>query len=133
MGKHDTADIDYTVHPRVNSNDPVAPCPRPTTPAYILKDDADAIRVARGHTSPDGAAIDAKPALVTGFCIRPADGRSPLSDHARTGSRDMQRIGGVDPAGLRFYRFDCSTFHYQSRRTDQAALATRITSPQNDA
>jgi SfnB family sulfur acquisition oxidoreductase len=46
MGKHDPTEIDYSVHPRVNSTDPIAPRPRPKTPAHILKDDADAIAVA---------------------------------------------------------------------------------------
>ena len=30
---------------------------------------------------PDGAALDAEPALVTGFCVRSADGWTPVQDH----------------------------------------------------
>lgn len=46
MGSLTENQIDYSQHPRVNSSDPVPPRPRPTTPAHILQDDADAIAVA---------------------------------------------------------------------------------------
>ncbi len=46
MGSLDQTQIDHSVHPRVNSADPVPPRPRPATPAHVLKDDADAIAVA---------------------------------------------------------------------------------------
>ena len=35
-------------------------------------------------------------------------------------------MGGINPTGLWGRRFDRSTFHYQSRRTDQAAVTKRI-------
>ncbi|NPD16997.1 SfnB family sulfur acquisition oxidoreductase [Xinfangfangia sp. D13-10-4-6] len=47
MGTLPETPIDYSLHPRVNSDDPVPPRPRPERPAHILKDDADAIRAAR--------------------------------------------------------------------------------------
>jgi SfnB family sulfur acquisition oxidoreductase len=68
MGKHDTAEIDYSVHPRVNSTDPVAPRPRPAEPAYVLKDDADAIRVAHE--------VAAK--LAEGAALRDREGLLPI-------------------------------------------------------
>ncbi|MBJ2149512.1 SfnB family sulfur acquisition oxidoreductase [Paracoccus sp. IB05] len=46
MGSLTGNQIDYTLHPRVNSDDPVPARPRPSQPAYVLKDEADAIRVA---------------------------------------------------------------------------------------
>ncbi|MCL4068439.1 SfnB family sulfur acquisition oxidoreductase [Pseudomonas sp. GX19020] len=46
MGSLTGNQIDYTLHPRVNSDDPVPARPRPSEPAYVLKDEADAIRVA---------------------------------------------------------------------------------------
>lgn len=47
MGSLTETQIDHTVHPRVNSTDPVPPRPRPATPAHVLRDDADALAVAR--------------------------------------------------------------------------------------
>jgi SfnB family sulfur acquisition oxidoreductase len=41
------APIDYTHHPRVNSNDPVPPRPRPKTPANVIKTDEEATNIAR--------------------------------------------------------------------------------------
>jgi SfnB family sulfur acquisition oxidoreductase len=46
MGSLTESQIDYTVHPRVNSNDPVPPRPRPATPAHIIKSDEEAIEIA---------------------------------------------------------------------------------------
>ncbi|WP_283178940.1 SfnB family sulfur acquisition oxidoreductase [Gemmobacter sp. 24YEA27] len=46
MGSLTGNQIDYSLHPRVNSDDPVPARPRPSEPAYVLKDEADAIRVA---------------------------------------------------------------------------------------
>lgn len=46
-----------------------------------------AVQLLLGHTKmdtgPDGAAIDAEPALVAGLRVRPADGRSPVQDSDR--------------------------------------------------
>lgn len=68
MGKHDTTEIDYDVHPRVNSSDPVAPRPRPAEPAYVLKDDADAIRVAH----------EVAARLAEGAALRDREGLLPI-------------------------------------------------------
>lgn len=46
MGSLTGNQIDYSLHPRVNSDDPVPARPHPSEPAYVLKDEADAIRVA---------------------------------------------------------------------------------------
>ncbi len=46
MGTLPDAKIDYSVHPRVNSNDPVAPRPKPATPAHVIGSDAEAIEIA---------------------------------------------------------------------------------------
>lgn len=46
MGSLTENQIDYSVHPRVNSADPVAPRPRPTSPAHLITSDEEAIEVA---------------------------------------------------------------------------------------
>ncbi len=46
MGSHITTPIDYAVHPRVNSADPLPPRPRPRSPAHVIQNDAEAIAVA---------------------------------------------------------------------------------------
>lgn len=46
MGTVSETLIDYNVHPRVNSSDPVAPRPRPSEPAHIIKSDAEAVEIA---------------------------------------------------------------------------------------
>lgn len=46
MGTLPDAQIDHSVHPRVNSTDPVAPRPKPATPAHIITSDAEAIEIA---------------------------------------------------------------------------------------
>ena len=46
MGSVKVGAIDYSVHPRVNSDDPVPPRPRPATPAHVIKSDDEAIEVA---------------------------------------------------------------------------------------
>lgn len=61
MGSLNQTQIDHSVHPRVNSTDPVPPRPRPATPAHVLRDDADAIAVAHrlaGQFSPGAALRD---------------------------------------------------------------------------
>jgi len=47
MGSQSDSKIDYSLHPRVNSTDPVPPRPRPATPAHVIKSDAEAIEVAK--------------------------------------------------------------------------------------
>ncbi|WP_331375215.1 SfnB family sulfur acquisition oxidoreductase [Sinorhizobium chiapasense] len=46
MGTLPSAQIDHSVHPRVNSSDPVAPRPKPVTPARIIRSDAEALEIA---------------------------------------------------------------------------------------
>jgi SfnB family sulfur acquisition oxidoreductase len=46
MGSQAESKIDYTVHPRVNSSDPVPPRPHPVKPAHIIKSDVEAIKIA---------------------------------------------------------------------------------------
>ena len=46
MGSLTETEIDYSLHPRVNSDDPVPPRPRPAQPPHLLVDDADAVAVA---------------------------------------------------------------------------------------
>ena len=46
MGSQSFTSIDYNVHPRVNSNDPLPPRPRPAEPAHIISSDAEAIEIA---------------------------------------------------------------------------------------
>jgi SfnB family sulfur acquisition oxidoreductase len=47
MGSQAESKIDYSLHPRVNSSDPVPPRPRPAKPAHVIKSDAEAIEVAK--------------------------------------------------------------------------------------
>ena len=46
MGAQTENLIDHSLHPRVNSADPVPPRPLPAQPAHVLTDDAEAIRIA---------------------------------------------------------------------------------------
>ena len=46
MGSQTETKIDYSLHPRVNSSDPVPPRPHPAKPAHIVKSDAEAIEIA---------------------------------------------------------------------------------------
>lgn len=46
MGSLNETRIDHSVHPRVNSTDPVPPRPRPAEPAHIISSDAEAIEIA---------------------------------------------------------------------------------------
>ncbi|WP_377298654.1 SfnB family sulfur acquisition oxidoreductase [Rhizobium sp. SGZ-381] len=46
MGSHTDAVIDYDIHPRVNSSDPVEPRPRPAVPAHVISSDEEAIAIA---------------------------------------------------------------------------------------
>jgi SfnB family sulfur acquisition oxidoreductase len=68
MGSLTNSEIDHTLHPRVNSTDPVPPRPRPATPPHLLKDDADAIAVA--------TELAAK--LAQGAALRDREGLLPL-------------------------------------------------------
>ena len=47
MGSLTDTQIDHSLHPRVNSADPVPPRPRPAEPAHVLADEAEALAVAR--------------------------------------------------------------------------------------
>src|SRR4051812_21328925 len=47
MGSQAESKIDHSLHPRVNSADPVPPRPHPTRPAHIIGSDAEAIEIAR--------------------------------------------------------------------------------------
>lgn len=46
MGSLTEATIDYSVHPRVNSTDPIAPRPRPSVAAHVITSDREAIEIA---------------------------------------------------------------------------------------
>lgn len=46
MGSLSETKIDYTIHPRVNSDDPLPPRPRPTTRPHLIKSDEEAIEIA---------------------------------------------------------------------------------------
>ncbi len=51
--------------------------------------------------------------------------RSPWSQ-ARAGGRASGRLGCVDPAGSPGLKMDTSSYHYRSRRPDQAGIEARI-------
>ncbi len=46
MGSLTENQIDHSIHPRVNSNDPLPPRPRPETPAHVIASDEEAIEIA---------------------------------------------------------------------------------------
>lgn len=70
MGIIEKQRIDYTQHPRVNSDDPVPPRPRPQVPAHVIKSDDEAIAVARR------LAADFAP----GAALRDREGLLPIAE-----------------------------------------------------
>lgn len=66
MGSQAESKIDHSVHPRVNSSDPVPPRPRPDRPAHLVRDDAEAIEIAKGlaRTFAEGAAFRDREGLL---------------------------------------------------------------------
>lgn len=70
MGSLGPTDIDHTLHPRVNSTDPVPSRPRPATPAHILKDEADAIATAHRLAAE----------FAPGAALRDREGLLPLAE-----------------------------------------------------
>jgi len=66
LGSLLSSPIDYTVHPRVNSSDPVPPRPRPSTPAHVIKSDAEAIEIAHklAERFAEGAALRDREGLL---------------------------------------------------------------------
>ena len=70
MGSLTETEIDYSLHPRVNSDDPVPPRPRPAQPPHLLVDDADAVAVA--------TALAAE--LAKGAALRDREGLLPLAE-----------------------------------------------------
>jgi SfnB family sulfur acquisition oxidoreductase len=70
MGIIEQQPIDYSIHPRVNSNDPVPPRPRPQTPAHVIKSDAEAIVIARRLADE----------FTAGAALRDREGLLPLAE-----------------------------------------------------
>ena len=70
MGIIEKQPIDYTQHPRVNSDDPVPPRPRPQSPAHIIQSDEEAIAVAKR------LAAD----FAQGAALRDREGLLPLKE-----------------------------------------------------
>jgi SfnB family sulfur acquisition oxidoreductase len=70
MGIIEQQPIDYNIHPRVNSNDPVPPRPRPQTPAHVIKSDAEAIAIARRLADE----------FTAGAALRDREGLLPLAE-----------------------------------------------------
>ncbi len=66
MGSLSETRIDHSVHPRVNSADPVAPRPRPATPAHVIRSDEEAIEIAEGLAAKfrEGAALRDREGLL---------------------------------------------------------------------
>ncbi|MBB4063846.1 SfnB family sulfur acquisition oxidoreductase [Gellertiella hungarica] len=66
MGSLNETRIDYSVHPRVNSTDPVPPRPRPSVPAHVISSDQEAIEVAEGLAARfrEGAALRDREGLL---------------------------------------------------------------------
>ncbi len=70
MGVIDQQTIDYTLHPRVNSSDPVPPRPRPETPAHIIATDEEAIAIAKRLAGE----------FAVGAALRDREGLLPLAE-----------------------------------------------------
>ncbi|MDQ0323150.1 SfnB family sulfur acquisition oxidoreductase [Pararhizobium capsulatum DSM 1112] len=70
MGVIDQQAIDYTVHPRVNSSDPVPPRPRPQTPAHVITSDDEAIAIAQRLAGE----------FAVGAALRDREGLLPLAE-----------------------------------------------------
>lgn len=66
MGSLNETRIDHSVHPRVNSTDPVPPRPRPETPAHVIASDAEAIEIAErlAERFREGAALRDREGLL---------------------------------------------------------------------
>lgn len=66
MGTHPETKIDHSIHPRVNSADPVPPRPRPLTPAHVVSSDAEAIGIAERLAAKfrEGAALRDREGLL---------------------------------------------------------------------
>lgn len=66
MGSLNETRIDHSVHPRVNSTDPVPPRPRPGTPAHVIASDAEAIEIAErlAERFREGAALRDREGLL---------------------------------------------------------------------
>ncbi len=82
MGSLSGLEIDGTVHPRVNSADPVPPRPRPAQPPHLLRDDADAIAVATALAQD----------LAQGAQLRAPEGLLPLDELHRYSQRGLWSI-----------------------------------------
>jgi SfnB family sulfur acquisition oxidoreductase len=70
MGLQAANPINHSLHPRVNSADPVPLRPRPATPAHVLTSDAEAIRIA--HELAED--------LASGAALRDREGLLPLRE-----------------------------------------------------
>ncbi len=70
MGSLDQTQIDHSIHPRVNSSDPVPPRPRPATPAHVIAGDDEAIAIAQRLAAQ----------FVQGAALRDREGLLPLAE-----------------------------------------------------
>ncbi len=70
MGVIKPQPIDYSLHPRVNSDDPIPARPRPDRHAHIIKSDEEAIAVARRLAAE----------FATGAALRDREGLLPLAE-----------------------------------------------------
>ncbi|RVL84779.1 SfnB family sulfur acquisition oxidoreductase [Sinorhizobium meliloti] len=70
MGVIEQQPIDYALHPRVNSNDPVPPRPRPDKPAHIIRSDGEAIAIAQRLAAE----------FAPGAALRDREGLLPLAE-----------------------------------------------------
>ncbi|APG95146.1 SfnB family sulfur acquisition oxidoreductase [Sinorhizobium americanum] len=70
MGTLPDPQIDYSVHPRVNSSDPVSPRPKPATPAHVIKSDQEALEIAERLAEK----------LKAGAALRDREGLLPIAE-----------------------------------------------------
>ncbi len=70
MGTHSEAKIDLTGLPRVNSPEPFAPRPRPSSPAHVIRSDAEAIEVAHRLAAE----------FIEGAALRDREGLLPIAE-----------------------------------------------------
>ncbi|AYG70319.1 SfnB family sulfur acquisition oxidoreductase [Rhizobium sp. CCGE531] len=70
MGSITETKVDHSVHPRVNSTDPLSPRPRPEKPAHVIRSEEEAIQIAEKLAS----------SFKVGAALRDREGLLPIAE-----------------------------------------------------
>ncbi|AGB73363.1 MULTISPECIES: SfnB family sulfur acquisition oxidoreductase [Rhizobium] len=70
MGSITETKIDHSVHPRVNSTDPLSPRPRPVKPAHVIRSEEEAIQIAEKLAA----------SFKVGAALRDREGLLPIAE-----------------------------------------------------